>query len=236
MFPNPVIEQYEGIYVVRDDLLPGGTKARYLIGLFDTHDEIVYASPAYGGAQLALAYCARLTGKQATIFVAKRNSPHARTIEAAKVGARVYQVPHGYLNVVQARARKYAADRGAYLLPFGADLSAAVEQIATSARTIAGEFDEVWCAAGSGVLLKGLQRGLKAARYCAVQIGRDVENTHAQIFKSPLKFEQEITRRPPFPSCLNYDAKAWDMCRRLSKGKVLFWNVLASSPTAALEN
>lgn len=235
MFPEPVVENHDGIWVVRDDLLPGGTKARYLYRLFKQYDEIVYASPAYGGAQLALAYCARLTGKRATIFVAKRRQPHARTIEAARAGAQVYQIPNGYLNVVQSRAKRYAADRGAFYLPFGADLHSAVEDIAAATAGITGDYDEVWCAAGSGVLVRGLQQGLRAARFYAVQIGRDVTQIGAAtVVKHPLKFEQECRIHAPFPSCPNYDRKAWEMCRNQSGGRVLFWNVMGASPTVHL--
>ena len=44
--------------------------------LFEGCDEAVYASPAEGGAQTALATVARQLGKRATIFVAKRHKPH----------------------------------------------------------------------------------------------------------------------------------------------------------------
>lgn len=43
--------EHDGIAVVRDDLFLGGTKARFLPALFDGADEVVYASPAEGGAQ-----------------------------------------------------------------------------------------------------------------------------------------------------------------------------------------
>lgn len=237
MFPNPVVEQHEGVSVVRDDLIPGGTKARYLIDLFSQYDEVVYASPAYGGAQLALAYCARLTGKRATVFVAKRKEPHARALEAARVGARVFQVKHGYLNVVQARAKAYAADMGAYLLPFGAHEERAIQAIADVAHCVTeeyGAFDEVWCACGSGTLLTGLMRGLDAKRFVGVQIGRDVEVKGASIIKHKLKFEDECAAPVPFPSCPNYDRKAWELCQQGSKGNVLFWNVNGASPTPHL--
>jgi hypothetical protein len=62
---------------------------------------ILYASPAEGGAQVALATVARQLGKQATIFVACRASPHPRTMEAAQLGAKIISVAPGYL-VVQA--------------------------------------------------------------------------------------------------------------------------------------
>ena len=68
----PIIKVHQGIHVVRDDLYPGGTKARHMHILFEQHDEIVYASPAEGGAQFALAKAAAVLRKQATIFVAKR--------------------------------------------------------------------------------------------------------------------------------------------------------------------
>jgi hypothetical protein len=64
--PTPLIVEHEGVLVVRDDLFPGGTKARLLGTLFKGVDEVVYASPAQGGGQTALATVARRLGKRAT--------------------------------------------------------------------------------------------------------------------------------------------------------------------------
>ena len=69
---TPIVREHEGVWVVRDDLFPGGTKARFMPMLFDGADEAVYASPAEGGAQTALATVAKDLGKRATIFVAAR--------------------------------------------------------------------------------------------------------------------------------------------------------------------
>src|SRR5690554_4982617 len=118
----PIVREHDGLLVVRDDLFPGGTKARYLARLFDAADEVVYATPAEGGAQTALAECARQAGKRATLFVAKRAKPHPRALLAKRLGAKVYQVRPGYLSVVQKRARDYCRDTGAYLAPFGVDM------------------------------------------------------------------------------------------------------------------
>jgi hypothetical protein len=117
----PVVTDHFGIRIVRDDLFPGGTKARFAGRLFDGADEVVYASPAEGGAQTALAIIAQQLEKRATIFVAKRQTPHARTLMAKSHGAKVYQVSPGYLSVVQARARAYCAATRARLAPFGFD-------------------------------------------------------------------------------------------------------------------
>jgi hypothetical protein len=90
--PAPIILEHEGVLVVRDDLFPGGTKARFLGMMFDGAEEVVYASPAEGAAQVALATVARRLGMQATIFVARRAKPHPRTLQAAKLGAKVLTV------------------------------------------------------------------------------------------------------------------------------------------------
>lgn len=96
----PIVREHGGVWVVRDDLFPGGTKARYIAKLYETADEIVYARPAEGGAQTALAVCAQQAGKRATLFIAKRAVPHPRAIMAKALGAKVFQVAPGYLNVV----------------------------------------------------------------------------------------------------------------------------------------
>ena len=56
LMPPPVVIEHEGIHVVRDDLAGGGTKARFMVKLFAEAEEIVYATPAEGGAQSALAF------------------------------------------------------------------------------------------------------------------------------------------------------------------------------------
>jgi hypothetical protein len=112
----PILEMHHGIAVVRDDLFPGGTKARFIAQVFDGVQEAVYASPPEGGAQTAIATVARRLGKRATIFVAARTRPHPRTLEAARLGAKVVPISPGYLSVVQSRAREYCRNTGASLI------------------------------------------------------------------------------------------------------------------------
>ncbi len=40
----PKVELIEGVHVVRDDLIPGGTKQRVIPGLLSGADEFVYAT------------------------------------------------------------------------------------------------------------------------------------------------------------------------------------------------
>ena len=227
MLPAPVIEEHAGVLVVRDDLLPGGTKTRALLPLMQAQAaaEFVYASPAQGYAQVALAHCARLLGRRATVFTAARKVPHPLTMAAADAGAAVVPVPCGYLSVVQARARAYAAERGAHLVPFGADDAASLGAIAEAAAATGLEPAEVWSVAGSGVLTRALQRAWPRARFVAVVVGREGCDTgRARRIVHPLPFGWMAKVLPPFPSAAGYDAKAWEYIRGEAKPGALFWN------------
>jgi len=225
----PVVREYDGVQVVRDDLYLGGTKARFMPALFDGFDEAVYASPAEGGAQTALAVAARQLRKRATIFVAARAKLHDRTLEAAKLGAKVVPVRPGYLSVVQARAKDYAKASGARLVPFGADMPEAITRLAEAARMTGLDPDEVWCAAGSGVLARALAQAWPRARRNVVQVGRRLdpqEVAGATIHVYPRPFSELAGSKPSFPSDPHYDAKAWEtMTAQKGPGRVLFWNV-----------
>jgi hypothetical protein len=239
VLPLPFLELREGINVVRDDMIPGGTKRRFVDAyVHGAAKEFVYASPAYGGAQIALAMATREAGKRCTIFVAKRSSLHARTKEAQAAGARIVEVANGYLSNVQSKARAYAAESGAHLMPFGFDTPEAHAAIAAAARSVLERFPhpfaEVWSVAGSGVLTRGLQAAGLGLTYWAVAVGRenpDVGKAHLISHGQP--FEADARIRPPFPSCSNYDAKAWSHIKarhpsplRAIRSRVLFWNVM----------
>ena len=228
--PDPVIIQYDNILVVRDDLLPGGTKRRAIPVLFDTeHDEYVYAGPVYGHAQIALAYAAHDAGKQATIFCAKRSVRHQCTIEAEQVGAQIFEVEYGRLSVVQARARSYCCDvPTAKLLPFGLDDPIFIAALAQVARALLITPSEVWCACGSGVLIRALQQAWPDANCYGVRVGAlPLTGPICGLFRATEKFEQAARFPPPFPSVENYDSKCWRFIKQHAKSGALFWNVAA---------
>lgn len=224
-----IIREHDSVWVVRDDLFPGGTKARFLPMLLEGVEEAVYASPAEGGAQTALATVAKALGKRATIFVAARAKLHPRTLEAARLGAKVVPVRPGYLSVVQARAKGYARASGARLVPFGVDLPEAITLLAEAAISAGLDPDEVWCAAGSGVLARSLAQAWPRARRHVVQVGRELQANdvaNATIHIYPRQFSDVAESLPPFPSDPHYDAKAWEMMTaRKGSGRVVFWNV-----------
>jgi hypothetical protein len=226
---EPVLDYHGQFAVVRDDLVPGGTKAAVLPHVLEAigaADEVTYASPAYGYAQLALAHACAATGRKARIFVARRKKMHLLTAQAQAVGARIVQVDNGYLNVVQARQRAYCHGTGATLVPFGLDMPEMVEAIAERAARLPLAPGVVWCVAGSGVLTRALQYAWPRAVHYAVQIGRPPKVGNAYLYQAPESFEQDAKQMPPWPSCSNYDAKLWQFARR-STHPALIWNVAA---------
>lgn len=227
MLPDPVVEKVGRFYVVRDDHLAGGSKMRYMLPYIAKRPEreIVYASPAQGYAQIALAHCCAILGKRAVIFVAKRKTPHPRTLAAKAAGALVFQVPFGRLSVIQHRAKQYVADKGAHLVPWGVDLPEALDYFSQAAKKINMTPTEVWACSGSGALIRGLQLAWPAASFNAVQVGATPKVGRAKLYKAPEKYEEAAKRPPPYPSCDNYDAKVWQFASKHATDGALIWNV-----------
>lgn len=225
--------------VVREDLLDGGSKVRFLPHIVQGAKEIVFGGPFCGGAPYALSVYGRRKSVAITLFYAKRKELHWRQLAALRNGATIYQVPAGRMNVVQHRARHYAADHGALFLPLGFDLknaTAPFETVMAGVRAQLGQVDQVWCATGSGMLARCLGRSFPDARVFGVTVGLGSRNQrqafppNVELVACPYEFHEETPAAAPFPCCSNYDRKAWEQLKAKAKGRVLFWNVLGNRP------
>ena len=204
---KPQVIEHDGVLVVRDDLYEGGTKARFIPLLFNGDSEVVYASPAEGGAQTALATVASQLGNRATIFVAQRAQLHPRTL-IKRLGAQIVPVSPGYLNVVQARAIKYSHQTGAVLAPFGFHIPGATQAIAAGSPFH-------WNTAGRSVVCCWFRRpgarsssGLAKCQPSFCPGWPRVDSTDvadAVIYIYPEKFGWVAKKLPPFPSDPHYD-------------------------------
>ena len=236
--PEAKIEQFAGVLVVRDDLLPGGSKTRFLHHLIKGKKEVVFGGPFCGGAPVALAVIGNKLNIKISLFYAKRKVLHLHQKIALKNNARIFQVPYGYMNNVQSKAKKYCEKTGAYFLPLGFDIPQASEPFINEMVKVSkriGKVHEVWCAVGSGMLARCLGIAFPGAKIKGVQVGLDSRNEkqkytkNVQLLKCRYKFAQECKSSPPFNSSLNYDSKAWEVLMSgytRSKKNILFWNVL----------
>lgn len=227
------IEKYGNINVVRDDLLSGGTKRRFIYKFLTSHPNVkewVYASPRVGYAQVALAHACKDLGLKATVVIPK-GKHFFLTTEAISLGANIIEVPMGFLTHIQHVAKKYASENtNCGLIPFGLDHPIIIEEIKNIASSLDIKPKEVWTCISSGVLSRGLQAAWPDAKFYGVGVGHgttDRERGRAHIFYSKYKFNQKCKsdEKPPFPSSDYYDSKVWSFIKEHASDDALFWNV-----------
>jgi hypothetical protein len=230
------IEKYNGINVLRDDLLKGGTKSILMPNLItDEFNEYVYASPVYGGFQIALSEYCKSIGKKATIFCAKRNKLHENTLKCIELGANIIEVKCGYLIVVEKHSRDYCNLTGAKKLMFGANTTENKFLLSNRVKDVINilgeEPQQIWCAIGSGTLVDSILDATVTAKIMGVQVGAEYNKKHNRltVLKYHKSFDKISNFHSDFQSMKNYDLKAWEYCNKFSNHinqNVLFWNVL----------
>jgi hypothetical protein len=232
-FPKPVVEEHEGIFVVRDDLIGGGSKMRfadYLISSRADIEEWVYGSSSAGGyAQISLARLCTMYGKKAVIFMADRavENRHPYQIRAIEEGADMRWVPNGMLNVTERRAKDYVMDDPLTrkILPIGLNHPTVVASIVRVAQGMNVSPKEVWSVGSSGTLTRGLQAAWPDADFHCVSVGHWGDFGRATVHRCDIPFAVAAKILPPFPSAKSYDAKAWEFIKRHAQKGALFWNV-----------
>lgn len=232
---KPVVEKHNGFLVVREDLVSGGSKMRFLPYLVEPYSELVFGGPFCGGAPLALSEIGKRTGQKVTLFYAARANLHPRQIKARENGAKLKLVRPGYLTVVQSRARAYAKKKGAHFLELGFDMPEAQAPFLAfmaKVRKKAGDPPEVWCAAGSGFLARCLGLAFPDSEIKAVAVGlasrhtKQAYSSNVTILECGYDFDEATKFVSPFQSCPNYDRKAWEMMQSEGVPGALMWNVL----------
>jgi hypothetical protein len=243
-----IIKEHEGIFVVRDDYFPGGTKSRIAIEYFEKtpFDEYVYPGTSKGAAIVALGIAAKATNKKATIFIAERSSYNEIMQEAKDRGGDHLEFKYikmGFYPKIKSACQKYCNDllstnKRCYIMS-GLDMPSATEILSEKIKIIRennGQYDYVISACSSGTLQRSLQKAELGHTYIAVATGQ--KNIHSGIAEvihhnDIQRFEQLPPKhlRPPFPTVLNYDGKCWQYAKKIQKenpeSKILLWNVWA---------
>ena len=232
------------ILIVRDDLLPGGTKQRAGVPFLQYFKnqgikEFVYASPFSGFAQIALSICANLVGVKCKIFsqvdvktkqisnFSKTASSHAEIILCSS------------LEDAEKRAFDYCFNnQDSFLVPLGMnhpvfidflknDLSKQLELI---------KFKSIWVPVGSGTLSKVFRDitpneinikcvDVKVLTEEDIRI-KNVKNMHnVRYMKVFENFHDPCLNIPPVPSNIFYDAKLWKYVFNLAEDGDIWWNV-----------
>lgn len=246
------LDAARSIYVVRDDLLPAGTKQRAILPLLKDFQkqgvrDVVYASPFAGFAQIALAYGCQAVGMRCKVYCERDPGqpglkPHSFTLLAQQWGAEVVVVET--LAEAEERSLEHAEKNGAFKIPLGfhcrefqAHFQAAVTFALGSLRRQLGFLPtRVWLPVGSGTLAQAFRKAAPPSMHlnCVdvhVLHDRDLRIQALQklpsvsYFSAEQEFKDRATALPPVPSNLHYDAKLWAFVQSFAEDGDLWWNV-----------
>lgn len=224
-FPDPIIENYKGIDVVREDLLEVGSKARAGEFLIATckYDTIVYVQPRFGYAGISLTKLCKMYNKKLVLFMPSSKEVSEHQAYCIENGCTVYFYRIAAMPNLNRIAKKWANDNNAFFVPLGLNHQLVTAMIIKTASKI-NEPKSFWTAFSTGVLNRALQIAWPNSEANGLAVARNIqegERGRANIVCHYQLFEQNSLILPPFPSALNYDAKVWEY---LKKGD-LFWNV-----------
>lgn len=244
-FDAPVVKEHNGFNVVREDLMGFGSKCRFGDILVSTcqSDTLVYVQPRYGFAGISLAYLAEKYNKKLVLFSPSQKEISDHQAICIERGAdmrfrRIAAMPN--LNKI---AKDWAQENNAFFIPLGLRhelVTAAAVKVAYDLAQVHGEPKEVWSAISTGVLSRALQIAWPNADFNAVAVSRNIKNGElgrAKVWSHPKEFSQNVASQfePPFPSALNYDAKAWEFMLKHANEGAWFWNVGGNPKPGSLD-
>lgn len=253
--PPPVISTFrlgkKQLLVVRDDLLPGGSKQRgaipylrSLVAIGRTH--FVYASPFSGSAQVTLGFCcARLKafGVKCTIYCEKtpRGSFHEFAYLAESYGSDIILCE----SLADAHARSLdMQSNDTHVVPLGFDDPSYRKFLECEIRkhwqTISIKYDilELWLPIGSGTLLNIFKKivsdnikiygvNVNVLPENDPRISTIMSDERVIYIRYKKKFHEAHAGITPVPSNIFYDAKVFSELKKTSgvDSVALWWNV-----------
>lgn len=224
-FPDPIVQDYNGIKVVREDLLEVGSKARageFLIANCKS-DTIVYVQPRFGFAGVSLTKLCKMYNKKLVLFMPSSKEISDHQAYCIENGCDVYFHRIAAMPNLNRIAKKWAEENKAFFIPLGLKHPLVTAMIIKSANNI-NQPERFWTAFSTGVLNRALQITWPNSEAFGVAVSRNIqdgEKGRANIISHYRSFSQNSLYLPPFPSASNYDAKVWEY---LKPGD-LFWNV-----------
>ena len=258
MSPPVIIDEIRSknrrFLVIRDDLLPGGSKQRACYSLLEDYlsngfNHFCYASPFAGFAQVALAYAAQQMNLSCHLFCEMdptqnfSGAMHEFTLLARSFGAEITMVKT--LGEAESRATDAAMDlKGSIKIPLGFNCSAfkiAFEREIliewARVRTFLGKTPKrLWLPVGSGTLASVFNRVLDSETqlHCVNvrvlpasddRIQMFHQNPRVRMYTTPESFQQKANCAPSIPSNVHYDAKIWQFLDRFGQDGDVWWNV-----------
>lgn len=243
------------INLIQDGIVPGGTKGRAAGDYLRTIDSkvIVYAGPATGYAQVALAHWGKILDKKIVLFLSgsrpiygfTKVTKYAKQINPSieiHLGKILKDCTQNAINYCSRSANNIAVQGAAspYLLKFGFDDELFISILGTKLLEAGLEIEgkTVWITVGSGTVLRTLLSITKTTKFKCVTVGKGMYEdqyspsdwTRLTIYKAPEYFTQDAVHQPPYNSLSNYDAKLWQFAMVDAQHDDYIFNIASRVP------
>lgn len=242
--PNFIIQRYENIDIIRDDLLESGSKQRAVISIIrklsDKYNEFVVPTSEYGIGGLTLAYACKLFQKVAHIFVTDSSKMYPEIKAKIEKYGGIIHTGFRSMKEIYSNIESFKEGKNIYEFQLGFEGELFAKTLEKKLKFALGttfvyqwitRYDEVWIVGGTGSMSKILFNIFANSKIFVVQVGKEIVDTikdpRYKIIKynKPFSYRSEVV--PPFNSIPNYDAKAWEMLIKSNRANknILFWNV-----------
>lgn len=223
----PVLERHDRFWVVRDDVVPGGTKQivlrKVLPELNETH--FVYTASVFGKGGPALAFACAELGFKCTLFIAKSTVTVPWIEEVKALGTRLIWTDLMPVVEIEQMAWQYALQNDAFCLPLGFSSEQFHTHLVEYARLLPFKPTEIWCPIVSGTMAHGLESAFPDAKLNGVSVVKHHEyRGFGEVYRAPEKFVRGAAIAPPYPSWTYSDAKVWRFAKKFGIDDAVIWN------------
>lgn len=233
--PPFTVENHNGFKIIRDDLLPGGTKQRGHKYIEDIPGDgpIVYAGTYGGFCHVAIGVSCWFHKRPLVAFLAKNDYP--TNIIAKRFGVIIFEIAGATYPALKKYAMEWAESHGGtFFRGFYDDEYEKHFTDALRVHTLEGhKFDDplvFWLGETSAVLAKALSVIYPRAFFNLVHLGKQGYNEDLPAEKTRVWYPEEdflepARDPPPYPSVSLYDAKIWAIAKANASAEDYIWNV-----------
>lgn len=227
LLPLPAFDDYDGVKVINDSHIIGGSKTRFLEALIATCVEttVVAVQPKISIIGVALTELCRLYDKKLILISPTTNKGLSFYQEYCRPSCDMLFIKDMTISMVRREARMFAKKIGALFVPPDLNHPLITAMVIRTAELMEPP-RSIYLAINTGVTARGIQIAWPETRVKCVAVARpigDGEKGEAQVVSHYMYLEQRAKIRPPFSSDLHHDAKVWEL---LKPGDT-FWNTTA---------
>lgn len=239
--PNFIVQQYENVDIIRDDILDAGTKQRAIINiigkLVKKFDAFVIPITEKSIDGLTLAYACRLFNRSAHIFVKDvTNMDQNIKFRIEKYGGIIHS-DFKSMDDLNRNIDIFSSDRNMYKFNSGFESELFIKTLTKKLKFTLGttfvykwltKYDEVWVADDTGGISKVLNNIFINSNIYAVKVGDTALESIGLRYNIVDASNIKDNIKPPFSASEHYGEKSWSAMINsdLSNKKVLFWNTL----------